>query len=231
MSFLCYGLVFNFFCKGVHQNSSLIRRWGILAVLQQHKTIFLLLFCIFLVFFQFQISLQHIWQTLCFEQVQWWKQWDGGSRGSLLKEQQRWLSWEMSMQTTGGMLCKDLQALCDACPKCTRLVLEWWCGNEGCPWTQQGSLLHNTVIFTERCLTRWPQLFCVYAVFITRQKWYLYIMFVVWSWNMASKIPKLFVAYTKHAQYIIHHSVCLYLKSKRMRMKWFLNFIFSLGFF
>lgn len=84
-------------------------------------------FVYFLFFFQFQTSLQHIWQ--------WWTQWDGGSRGSLLKEQ-LWLSWKMSMQTTGGMLCKDLQALCNACTKWSHLVMEQLWGNEGCSWTQ-----------------------------------------------------------------------------------------------
>lgn len=96
-------------------------------------------FVYFLFFFQFQTSLQHIWQ--------WWTQWDGGSRGSLLKEQ-LWLSWKMSMQTTGGMLCKDLQALCNACTKWSHLVMEQLCGKWRMFMDTVRVLSHNTGLFS-----------------------------------------------------------------------------------
>lgn len=94
--------------------------------------------------------------ALCFERVQWWEQWDGGSRGSLLKEQ-FWLSWENEYADDWrhAVQRSTVQALCKAFTKCSRL-----CWESGvCPWTQQGSLLCNIyyIIFTKGYFAKWPQ--------------------------------------------------------------------------
>lgn len=136
-------LLFNFFCKRVYQNSSLIISWGKLgSVSTVQKNISLLLLYFFFIlasfFFPFSNKPAAYLTVLCFEQVQCWKQWDGGSRGSLLKNNnsgfhEKWVCREV-------MLCKDLRALCNARTKCTRLVLERGDRDGRCPWTQQGFL-------------------------------------------------------------------------------------------
>lgn len=207
-------LLFNFFCKRAYQNSSLIISWGNLAVLAQYKRIFLCC-CIFsfycYLFFSFSNKPAAYLTVLCFEQVQCWKQWDGGSRGSLLKNNnscfhEKWVCREV-------MLCKDLRALCNARNKWTRLVLE----RGGLRWkmfmdTARVPLTQHRVIFTDRCWTRWPQsLMCVpfhkyvYNTCCLRPKY-------------GSKNSEIIFSLTQN---IWDQSLWLELKGKGIQKKWF----------
>lgn len=106
MSFVMVVLEVHFFGKWVHINHR-----GNLGSVQTT-------FLVFLVFFRFQISLQHIWQC---SDLQWRKQWDAGSRGSLLKNNnsgfhEKWV-------------CRQLQACC------TRIYRHYSAGMKG-GWLQ-----------------------------------------------------------------------------------------------
>ena len=123
---------------------------------------------------------------LCFEQVQCWKQWDGGSRGSQL-----WLSWEMSMQRSHAV--QGSMSIVQ-CPQQMHSPCAWggdWDGR--CPWTQQGFLWRNTGLFSLTGV--WQDDHSHLCVCHSTS---MCIILAVWGQNMAPKIQKRFFTYTEH---------------------------------
>lgn len=151
---LGFGLVFGFLWERVNQNSSLggEESWQ-LNKEKEKKMRFLFLFSATYFFNQSNKPAAHL-TVFSFEWVELWKHWGSGSKGSLLKEWQLCLSWEMSMHTTEHMLCKDLQARRGFCLPADGMVVWEWKDVHGHSKT---SFMQHGVIFSQRCLTKWPQ--------------------------------------------------------------------------
>lgn len=124
---------------------------------------FIYFFCIFLVFPILRKPAAYL-TVLCFQRIQGWKQWDCGGWGSLLKEQQFWLSWENEYAdywrhavwgSTGIVRCLHQMDL---------LALEWCSGNERMSMDTARVLLcdtqQNEVLFDQMATT-----ICIYAVY------------------------------------------------------------------